>query len=85
MVIGYNTTSLNEKRPFPEHRFPNDFPNENTPEITQISVDSLSSDKRTFCGSFDQAYLLCFFTACQYITLSTMTIFFIDDVDCIRD
>ena len=25
------------KRTFPEHRFPNEFPNENTPEIRVIS------------------------------------------------
>lgn len=35
---------------FPEHRFPNEFPNENTPEIRVISGAFYASVKRTFYG-----------------------------------
>lgn len=46
------SAQLSANRPFPEHRFPNAFPNKNAPEITRISGDSLSSEKRTFFELF---------------------------------
>ncbi len=39
---------LSAKRTFPEHRFPNEFPNENTPEIRVISGAFYVFVKRTF-------------------------------------